>query len=149
MLGKAAPPAAELIVVGEPATPDELEAVFGMRELPAGEVTTELLMAFNEPAAQQVGVPGGGGIMRAADLALYYQACCTTPARCGGPTCWPTPTGNVRNHLPERTTGVPANRTLGLIQAGDDGKSNLRGLGRTVSPLAVGHNGARGADRVG
>ena len=41
-------------------------------------------------------------------------------------------------------TGVPANRTLGLIQAGDDGKSNLRGMGHTVSPLAVGHNGAKG-----
>jgi CubicO group peptidase (beta-lactamase class C family) len=31
-----------------------------------------------------------------------------------------------------------------LILAGDDGKSNLRGLGRTVSAGAFGHNGAGG-----
>jgi CubicO group peptidase (beta-lactamase class C family) len=41
-------------------------------------------------------------------------------------------------------TGVPANRTLGLVQAGDDGKTNWRGMGRTVSAQAVGHNGAKG-----
>jgi CubicO group peptidase (beta-lactamase class C family) len=144
MLGKAAPQAAELIVVGEPATPDELEAVFGMRELPVGEVTTELLMSFNDPAAQQVGVPGGGGIMRAADLAMFYQAVLHNPGEMWRPDVLADAVGNVRNHLPERTTGVPANRTLGLLQAGDDGKSNLRGMGRTVSPLAVGHNGAGG-----
>jgi len=51
---------------------------------------------------------------------------------------------NVRNHLPERTTGIVANRTLGLVQAGDDGKSNFRGMGRTVSPGTIGHNGAKG-----
>ena len=40
--------------------------------------------------------------------------------------------------------GVPANRTRGLILAGDDGRSHLRGMGRTVSPAAFGHNGAAG-----
>ena len=35
-------------------------------------------------------------------------------------------------------------RTLGVIVAGDDGKANIRGLGRTVSPQAFGHNGAGG-----
>ena len=53
-------------------------------------------------------------------------------------------TGNVRNHLPDVLTGVPANRTLGLVQAGGDGKSHFRGFGRTVSAQAVGHNGAKG-----
>ena len=47
------------------------------------------------------------------------------------------------NSLPD-PMGVPANRSLGLILAGDDGRSHLRGLGRTVSPLAFGHNGAGG-----
>ena len=36
-------------------------------------------------------------------------------------------TGNVRNHFPDPLTGVPANRTLGLVQAGDDGRSQLSG----------------------
>ena len=30
--------------------------------------------------------------------------------------------------------GVPANRGLGVVLAGDDGMSNRRGLGRTVWP---------------
>jgi CubicO group peptidase (beta-lactamase class C family) len=53
-------------------------------------------------------------------------------------------TSVVRNHLPEMWTSIPANRSLGLILAGDDGYSNVRGLGRTVSPGAFGHNGAGG-----
>jgi CubicO group peptidase (beta-lactamase class C family) len=40
--------------------------------------------------------------------------------------------------------GVPANRSLGLVLAGDDGQAYLRGLGRTASPSAFGHNGAGG-----
>ena len=42
-------PIADLVLVGEPATPDELEATFGVRELPATEVTDELVTRFNEP----------------------------------------------------------------------------------------------------
>jgi CubicO group peptidase (beta-lactamase class C family) len=38
----------------------------------------------------------------------------------------------------------PASRSLGLLVAGDDGMANVRGLGRTVSPRAFGHNGAGG-----
>ena len=30
------------------------------------------------------------------------------------------------------------------VLAGDDGRSHLRGMGRTVSPRAFGHNGAGG-----
>ena len=40
--------------------------------------------------------------------------------------------------------GIPANRTLGLILKGDDERSGLRGMGRTVSPRTFGHNGAAG-----
>ncbi|MDQ3385058.1 MAG: serine hydrolase [Actinomycetota bacterium] len=51
---------------------------------------------------------------------------------------------NVRSSLPDRMTGVPANRTLGLVQAGADGMASLRGFGNTVSAAAVGHAGAAG-----
>jgi CubicO group peptidase (beta-lactamase class C family) len=144
VLGHTAHLATPLQVVGEHATPDELEAVFGMRELPTGEVTTELLMALGDPDAQRIGVPGGGGIMRAADLALYYQAVLHNPGEMWRPDVLADVTSNVRNRLPDRLTGLPANRTLGLVQAGDDGKSHLRGMGRTVSPRTIGHNGAKG-----
>jgi len=144
VLGDVPHVAAELIVVGEAATPDELEAALGVRSIEVGEVTTEALLGFNDPAVQRVGMPGGGGVMRAADLALYYQAILHNPEQMWKPDVINDVKTNVRNSLPDRLTGVPANRTLGLIQAGGDRRSHLRGMGRTVSPGTVGHNGAKG-----
>jgi CubicO group peptidase (beta-lactamase class C family) len=144
VLGDVPHTAARLCVVGEPATPDELEAVFGVRSIEVGEVTLEALEAFNQPAVQRVGMPGGGGVMRAADLALFYQAVLRNPGAMWRPDVLEDATSNVRNRFPDPMTGVAANRTLGLIQAGDDGSSNWRGMGRTVSPRTVGHNGAKG-----
>ncbi len=135
---------AELIPVGEPATPDELEATFGLRELPAGEVTTAVLTAFNDPTARAVGVPGGGGIARAVDLASFYQGLLHNPGELWEPALLADVTSRVRNSLPDPLTRTPANRSLGLILAGDDGRSHFRGMGRTVSPGTFGHNGARG-----
>jgi CubicO group peptidase (beta-lactamase class C family) len=136
--------AAELILVGEPATADELEAALGIREVEVGEVTSAALMGLNDPAVQRVGMPGGGGVMRAADLALYYQCVLHNPGGMWDPSVLADVTTNVRNRLPDRLTQVPANRTLGLVQAGADGLSGLRGMGKTVSPQTVGHNGAKG-----
>jgi CubicO group peptidase (beta-lactamase class C family) len=144
VLGDVPHRAAELTLVGEPATPDELEAALGIREIEVGEVTSAALMGFNDPAVQRVGVPGGGGVMRAADLALYYQAVLHNPGGMWADDVLDDVKSHVRNRLPDRLTGVPANRTLGLVQAGNDGLSWFRGMGRTVSPLAVGHNGAKG-----
>ena len=134
---------ADLVLTGEPATPDELEAAFGVRELPATEVTDEVILRFNHAAQKEVGVPGGGGWGRAADLAMFYQALLHNPGELWEPDLLADVTGVVRNTLPD-PMGVPANRSLGLIVAGDDGRSNLRGLGRTVSSGAFGHNGAGG-----
>ena len=136
--------AAPLVSVGGPATPDELEAAFGIRELPVTEVTADALLGFNDPAVQAVGVPGGGGVMRASDLARFYQAVLRNPGELWRPDVLADAVGRVRNHLPDPLTGTPANRTLGLVQAGGDGLGSMRGFGRTVSPRAVGHNGARG-----
>ncbi|MFN8023958.1 MAG: serine hydrolase domain-containing protein [Acidimicrobiales bacterium] len=144
VLGDVPHRAAPLRLVGEPASRDELMAVFGVPQLEVGEVTDELLLSFDEPALQRVGVPGAGGVMRAADLALFYQAVLRNPGEMWRPDVHADVTGHVRNSLPERLTGLPANRTLGLIQAGDDGQSHLRGMGRTVSARAIGHNGAKG-----
>ncbi|GAC1306252.1 MAG: serine hydrolase domain-containing protein [Acidimicrobiales bacterium] len=135
---------ATIEVCGEPASPDELEKAFGVRELPVGEVTDAALVALNAPEARAVGLPGGGGVMRARDLAVFYQALLHNPGELWDPQLLADVTGRVRNSLPDRLTGVPANRTLGLVQAGDDGKSALRGMGHTVSGRAFGHNGAAG-----
>ena len=135
---------ADLVVVGEPATAAELEAAFGVSELPATEVTDEALMAFNDPAARAVGVPGGGGITNAGDLARYYQALLHNTGDLWKPDVLADATSHVRNRLVDAMLGVPANRSLGLVLAGDDGNAPFRGMGRTVSPGAFGHNGAGG-----
>ena len=44
-----------------------------MPEPPITEVTEDAILAFNRPEFRAVGVPGGGGIATAADLALFYQ----------------------------------------------------------------------------
>jgi CubicO group peptidase (beta-lactamase class C family) len=135
---------ADLVLTGEPATPDELEAAMGIREIPVGEVTDEALMNLNTPAARAVGLPGGGGISNAADVALFYQALLHDPKGLWDPEVLTDVTSVVRNTFPDPLLGHSANRTRGLIVAGDDGRSNLRGMGRTVSATAFGHNGAAG-----
>ena len=49
-------------------TPDELEAILGVREIPVGEVTPDALLSFNESDRRELGVPGGGGIATASDV---------------------------------------------------------------------------------
>ena len=135
---------AALANVGDEATAAEIRAAFGVDSLPVTEVTPDALLRFNSPEVRAVGVPGGGGIMRAADLAMYYQALLHNPGEMWRPDVLADATGNVRSRVPERNAGYPANRSLGLILAGDDGFSHVRGMGRTVSAGAFGHNGAGG-----
>jgi CubicO group peptidase (beta-lactamase class C family) len=134
----------ELRLVGDEATPDELEATLGVRALPVTEVTDEALMSFNEPDVRAVGVPGGGGIGRAADIALFYQALLHNPDGLWDEGVLADATGTVRNTLTNPWFDIPANRSLGLVLAGGDGYAAQRGMGRTVSPGAFGHNGAGG-----
>lgn len=133
----------DLVLTGEAATPDELEAAIGHRSLPFTEVTPDALMSFNQPEVRAVGVPGAGGVSTAADLALFYQALLDDPVGIWKPEVLADVTAHVRNHLPDYL-GTPANRSLGLVLAGDDGRSAARGMGHTVSARAFGHNGAGG-----
>ena len=135
---------AELAMVGELPTPEEIEQVFGTAEVDLGEVTPAILLAFNDRNIRRVGVPGGGGVATAADLALYYQALLHDPKGMWDPDVLSDGTGHIRCRLPNPQTGVASNRSLGLIIAGDDGLGAFRGMGPTVSPRAFGHNGAGG-----
>ncbi|MCZ7535274.1 MAG: beta-lactamase family protein [Acidimicrobiia bacterium] len=133
----------DLVTTGELATPEEIKDVFGIDELPATEVTPDALLAFNIPEARAAGMPGAGGLSTAADLALYYQALLHNPGDMWSPDVLADVTSHVRCTMPDYL-GVPANRSLGLVLAGDDGRAHLRGMGHTVSPRAFGHNGAAG-----
>ncbi|MCU1354395.1 MAG: penicillin-binding protein beta-lactamase class [Acidimicrobiales bacterium] len=138
---------ATAVGVGELPTPEEMEAAMGvavdLATLVPPDVALDALLGLNDPEALALGVPGGGAVVRAADLALLYQGFLHDPAGLWSPELLADVTGHVRNRLPDML-GMPANRSLGLMIAGDDGFAALRGFGRTASPRAFGHDGAGG-----
>jgi CubicO group peptidase (beta-lactamase class C family) len=138
----------DVVSIGDAPTSADLEALTGIAGLEladfVGEVTDEALVAFNRPEMRAVGVPGGGVVTTAGDLALFYQGLLHDPKGLWDPATLADATGTVRCSFPDPLTSAPVNRSIGLILAGDDDQVALRGLGRTVSPRAFGHNGAGG-----
>jgi CubicO group peptidase (beta-lactamase class C family) len=93
---------------------------------------------------REAGVPGGGGIMTAASLALFYQAVLTNPDGLWDASVLADAKSNVRCNFEDPLMHVAANRSLGLVLAGDDGFHQFRyGMfGEGCSPQAFGHAGA-------
>lgn len=119
------------------------------QEVPEGaevpEVATDdQLLLYNRPEVRAVGVPGAGAVSTAADVALMYQAFLRNDAGVWDPDVLADATGHVRNTHTDPFTRVPANRTLGLVVAGDDGKADLREFGRAAGPRAFGASGLGG-----
>lgn len=133
--------------VGVPPTPAEMLEAFGIEidvaALIPPDVALGALLTLNDPEARRVGVPGGGGVMRAADIATLYQAYLHNPGDLWSPGVLAAGTATVQTVLRDMW-GIASNRTLGLILAGDDGFSHRRGFGRTISGRGFGHNGAGG-----
>ena len=131
---------------GEALTSEDY-ARLGLPEPPVTEVTEDAILGFNRPEVRAVPTPGGGGIMTAADLALFYQAL-MHGGSVGERAVWKAETlamarqvrsGDLRDPL----SGKRVNRALGIVVAGDEDR-NLRGFGHENSPLAFGHGGAGG-----
>jgi CubicO group peptidase (beta-lactamase class C family) len=99
---------------------------------------------FEDPVVRAAGVPGGGGIMTAADLARFYQALLHNPGDLWRPDVLADAVGRIRCTLPDPLLGAPVNRTIGLVVAGSDGLHTLRyaGFGEGNSPASFGHAGA-------
>ena len=140
------PRVTEIEHCGDPMTGDDY-ARLGIPEPPVTEVTEDAILSFNQAEVRAVGVPGGGGIMSAAELALFYQAL-IHGGSLGGRRVWQNSTlemaravrsGDHRDPL----SGVPVNRALGIVVAGESFR-NFRGFGHANSPLAFGHGGAGG-----
>jgi len=138
---------ADLCYVGEALTNEERKKL-GIPEMPETEVTEEAILGFNDPGVREAGVPGGGGIMTAGDLALFYQGLLHNRASNGAPI-WNVET--LKDALRVRSGdykdpifGFKVNRALGVVVAGGDGMASYRGFGKTNSPLAFGHGGAGG-----
>jgi CubicO group peptidase (beta-lactamase class C family) len=138
---------AELVYVGEPLSAEERKQM-GLPPLPETEVTEEAILGFNNPDVRAAGVPGGGGIMTAGELALFYQGVLHNRGIDGKPRWKPEVLKDalrVRSgDYKDPVFGVRCNRGLGVVLAGDDGLANYRGFGKTNSPLAFGHGGAGG-----
>jgi CubicO group peptidase (beta-lactamase class C family) len=138
---------ADVVYVGEPLS-DEERKKLGLPPLPQTEVTETAILGFNNPDARASGVPGGGGITTAGDLALLYQGLLHNRGVNGEPLWKPETLRQaliVRSgDLRDPVFNVRCNRALGVWIAGDDGFANFRGFGKTNSPLAFGHGGAGG-----
>ena len=134
------PRVADVAWVGEPVAP------------PGGwgEVTPQAIMRFNSSPARRAGVPGGGGVSNAAGLALFYQTLINGGESANGKRVLKPETiefaTKVRTQERHKDPifGVPVNRGLSVVLAGDDGQAFMRGFGRTTSPRAFGHGGAGG-----
>jgi CubicO group peptidase (beta-lactamase class C family) len=92
---------------------------------------------------REVGVPGGGAVTGAGDLALFYQALLGA-----GPPVWRPETVLEARRVRTGEFVDPlfrkrANRGLGITISGDADRV-FRGFGRTNSEEAFGHNGAGG-----
>jgi CubicO group peptidase (beta-lactamase class C family) len=138
---------ADCVHVGDALTEADY-AKLGVPMPPVTEVTEEAILGFNRPSVREAGIPGGGGTMTAAELALFYQALLDGGRALAGREIWKPATlasareirsGDLRDLLFRKH----ANRALGLIIAGDADRS-YRGFGHTNSELAFGHGGAGG-----
>jgi CubicO group peptidase (beta-lactamase class C family) len=138
---------ADLVYVGDPLSDEELKKL-GLPPMPETEVTEEAILGFNRPNVREAGVPGGGGIMSAAELALFYQGLLRNRGADGAPIWKPEVLKDalrVRSgDYKDPVFGVTVNRALGVVVAGGDGMANYRGFGKTNSALAFGHGGAGG-----
>ena len=136
--------------VGEPAKDEEYQKL-GITPPRAslGSITEDAVLEMNDPEMRETDFPAGGLMTTAGDIALYYQALLNDGKAADGTRIWePEMLQEARRirsgNLIDPARGIVANRALGIVVAGGDGKANLRGFGRTNSPLAFGHPGFGG-----
>ncbi|MBT3426605.1 MAG: beta-lactamase family protein [Gammaproteobacteria bacterium] len=135
--------------VGEAMTAADFAAL-NLPEPPVTEVTEDALTRFNDSNVRKIPIPGGGGIMSAAELALFYQALIGFQ---GSSERWqdvPWQPSTIQQatqirtqHLLDPYSGIPVLRGLGVVIAGET-QSNLRGFGHNNSASSFGHGGAGG-----
>ncbi|MFH8491063.1 serine hydrolase domain-containing protein [Streptomyces longisporoflavus] len=138
---------------------DALEAILGRRVdvsiLEAGDAAVRALA--NDPETIALGVPGANAFSDAASVALFYQELLHNTAGLWRPDILADATGRIRNTFPAdpMRSDAPANRSIGLVLAGDgDGEAlhipgldtplQVRAYGGRTSPRAFGHVGAGG-----
>ncbi len=136
---------AEVFVVGVTATPEECAAA-GVFYGGPPTVPPDFALTMNAPAARAVGVPAGGAVSTAADVALYYQALLDDRLGLWDPAVLHDATSVIRNTFADVPKwGMPANRSRGLVVRGDHDLAHwMMHFGPGTSPHAFGHDGAGG-----
>jgi CubicO group peptidase (beta-lactamase class C family) len=115
-----------------------------------GDVTPQAMLGLNRPELRRVGLPGGGAVASAAELALFYQPLVNRGVAADGTrilkaeTIDDATTVRTRDDHRDPVLNIPANRGWSIVVAGGDGRAHLRGFGRATSPRAFGHGGAGG-----
>ncbi|MPZ22900.1 MAG: serine hydrolase [Dehalococcoidia bacterium] len=115
-----------------------------------GGVPPDAVLAIDRPDVRKIGIPGAGGFANAATLAMFYQVLLAGGRGLDGRQVLDPETVAYATRLwsqPGHTDpnlGFPVRRGLSIVLAGDDGNNHYRGMGRTVSSRAFGHNGAGG-----
>jgi CubicO group peptidase (beta-lactamase class C family) len=141
---------ADVAWVGEPAKPEEYRKL-GVTPPRAnmGSISEAVVLEMNDPELREADFPAGGLITTAGDIALFYQALLNDGRASDGTRIWQSEmlreARRIRSgDLIDPARGMTANRALGIVVAGGDGKANLRGFGRTNSAEAFGHPGFGG-----
>lgn len=75
----------------------------------------EVQALYDYAAKIEAGEPGGGGLMTASTLALFYQGLLHNPSGIWDPALLADATGTIRCTLPDPLLKMPANRTLGVV----------------------------------
>ena len=104
------------------------------------------LVAAMDPAARASGIPGGGAVSTAADVAMYYQALLHNDGGLWSSDVLADVTGVIRNTFPDiPKRGMPANRSRGIVIRGDHELAHwMMHFGPGTSPRTFGHDGAGG-----
>src|SRR3984893_9865438 len=144
------PRMADVKWVGEPAKDEEYQKL-GVTPPRAGlgSITEDAVLEMNEPELREMDFPAGGMMTTAGDIALFYQALLNDGKAQDGKRIWQSEmireARRIRSgNLIDPARGITANRALGIVVAGGDGKATLRGFGRTNSAAAFGHPGFGG-----
>jgi CubicO group peptidase (beta-lactamase class C family) len=115
--------------------------------VPASETDADDFgLPFNTAEVRAAGVPGAGAIATAATMARFYQALLHNPGSLWDDAVLEDAKTKVRCTFEDPLMHVSANRSLGLVLAGDDGYHIFRYalFGDGNSPGSFGHAGAHG-----
>jgi len=133
----------DVVIVGESAQLGTVTRASG-EQFTVPEINEDILLRYNEPAVRAAGVPGAGAVGTAADVAMLFQAFMRNTNGLWKDEVLADATRIARNTFPDPYTTAPANRSRGLVLAGDDGFAVVRGFGEGVSPLSIASPGVGG-----